>query len=194
MPLTLTNSTISHNSAGHGAGGLFLYQVPASLTNVTIASNTAVNSLGGGLGANGTSGTLKNCTIADNHADNSASFGGGIIGGTNLTLINTIVANNTAGNAWNPVNCTDQAGGGDHNLQYPSEQGSGQPDNPCVAGVTFADPLLGPLADHGGPAQTMALGAGSPAIGAGADCPVTDQRGHPRTPGCDIGAYQHDAP
>jgi hypothetical protein len=194
MPLTLTNSTISHNSAGHGAGGLFLYQVPASLTNVTIANNTAVNSLGGGLAANGTSGTLKNCTIAGNHANDAGSFGGGIIGGTNLTLINTIVANNTAGNAWNPVSCTDQARGGDHDLQYPSEQGSGQPDNPCVAGVTFADPLLGPLEDHGGPTLTMALLAGSPAIGAGADCPATDQRGHPRTPGCDIGAYQHDAP
>jgi hypothetical protein len=194
MPLMLTSSTISRNSAGHGAGGLFLYQTPASLTNVTIADNLALNSLGGGLAANGVSGTLKNCTIAGNHADNAGSFGGGIIGGSKLTLLNTIIANNTAGNAWNPVSCTEQAQGGDHDLQYPSQQGSGQADTPCVAGIAFADPLLGLLGDNGGPTQTMALLAGSPAIGAGADCPATDQRGHLRSTGCDLGAYQHDSP
>lgn len=194
MPLTLTNSTISNNSAGHGAGGLFVYQAPFSLTNVTIAGNSAVNSLGGGLDASGAPGTLLNCTIAGNHADHSDSFGGGIIGGSGITLNNTIVANNTAGNAWNPVNCTDVAAAGDHDLQYPAQRASGQDDTTCVAGVTFADPSLGPLADNGGPTQTMALSAASPAVNAGSGCPAFDQRGQPRTGSCDIGAYQYVAP
>ena len=57
----------------------------------------------------------------------------------------------------------------------------------------FADPMLGPLADNGGPTQTMALLPGSPAIDA-AVCPPpeTDQRGvtRPQGPLCDIGAYE----
>jgi hypothetical protein len=57
----------------------------------------------------------------------------------------------------------------------------------------MADPKLGPLADNGGPTKTMALLAGSPAIGGGAGCPSTDQRGEPRKGACDIGAYQHGA-
>jgi len=79
-------------------------------------------------------------------------------------------------------------------LPWPATQGSGGDDNPCVPGITFADPLLGPLQDNGGPTQTMALLAGSPAIGGGANCPALDQRGVARSNGCDIGAVQHDAP
>ena len=56
------------------------------------------------------------------------------------------------------------------------------------------DPLLGPLADNGGPTPTMALLPGSPAIDAGDDsaCPPTDQRGVARPQGlaCDIGAFE----
>ncbi len=45
--------------------------------------------------------------------------------------------------------------------------------------VTDVDPMLGPLADNGGPTWTMALLPGSPAIDAGdnADAPEFDQRG-----------------
>lgn len=60
------------------------------------------------------------------------------------------------------------------------------------------NPLLGPLAGNGGPTQTMALQAGSPAIdgGDGAGCPATDQRGVPRPGGaaCDVGAFEIATP
>jgi hypothetical protein len=60
------------------------------------------------------------------------------------------------------------------------------------------EPLLGQLAANGGPTQTQALLAGSPAIDAGGTTgfPATDQRGDPRPDGtsdggaCDIGAYE----
>jgi hypothetical protein len=190
MPLTLTNSTISNNTAGWGAGGMFWYNSPVTMTNVTVSGNKAVNSLGGGIAANGVPGTIQSSTIADNHADNGASFGGGLVGGAGLDVKDTIIADNTAGNAYNPVSCTDTASGGDHDLQYPAKESSGQADKPCVTGITMSDPLLGPLQDNGGTTKTMALMAGSPAIGAGAGCPATDQRGQPRTGACDIGAYQ----
>jgi hypothetical protein len=56
------------------------------------------------------------------------------------------------------------------------------------------NPLLGTLANNGGPTMTMALLAGSPAIDTGADssCPSVDQRGATRPQGlhCDIGSYE----
>jgi uncharacterized repeat protein (TIGR01451 family) len=57
-----------------------------------------------------------------------------------------------------------------------------------------ADPGLAPLADNGGPTDTMALPPNSPAIDAGTSvgCPPTDQRGIARSQGtaCDIGAFE----
>jgi hypothetical protein len=55
------------------------------------------------------------------------------------------------------------------------------------------NPLLAALAENGGPTETQALTAGSPAIDAGdAACPATDQRGVARPQGsaCDIGAFE----
>jgi len=57
------------------------------------------------------------------------------------------------------------------------------------------DPLLGPLADNGGPTQTHLPGRSSQAIDAGdpafAAPPSTDQRGRPRLVGrLDIGAVE----
>ena len=45
--------------------------------------------------------------------------------------------------------------------------------------------------DNGGPTETYALPAGSPAIGAvSTDCPATDQRGQPRATPCAAGAFE----
>jgi hypothetical protein len=76
-------------------------------------------------------------------------------------------------------------------------------------GVTFTgttagniygiDPKLGPLANNGGPTETMALLEGSPAISGGdpdtAGLPTTDQRGLPRVVDgrVDIGAFEVQA-
>jgi hypothetical protein len=59
------------------------------------------------------------------------------------------------------------------------------------------DPLLGQLGDNGGSTDTMALGAGSPALDfAGACGLTTDQRGLARPSGgaCDSGAFEVQVP
>jgi hypothetical protein len=111
-----------------------------------------------------------------------------------VTLKNTIVANNEGG---------DCGGGGvtsdGHNLDS---------DGTCALTGTgdqsSTDPLLAALADNGGPTQTRALPANSPAVDAADDagCPATDQRGVARpqdgdedgTAVCDIGAFELEPP
>jgi hypothetical protein len=62
-----------------------------------------------------------------------------------------------------------------------------------------ADPLLGPLANNGGPTQTHVPLPGSPVIDAGdpaiPDPPPTDQRGFPRIvgPAVDLGSVEAQA-
>ena len=68
-------------------------------------------------------------------------------------------------------------------------------------GISPLDALLGPLAFNGGPTQTRALLAGSPAIDHGSPaapgcggqaCTAKDQRGvvRPLGPVCDMGAFE----
>jgi hypothetical protein len=65
-------------------------------------------------------------------------------------------------------------------------------------GVLAANPLLGPLADNGGPTPTMLPLPGSPAIDAGDSkfASATDQRGQPRISGAsvDLGAVEVPGP
>jgi len=114
----------------------------------------------------------------------------GILGLGGLTLRNTVVAN-VAGNVYVNGNCHDLGGAkaaGDHVLQHAA---AGTADGDCVAGgVQRGDPLLGALGDHGGPTETALPATGSPAFGAGATCPATDQRGVSRPAACTLGAAE----
>src|SRR6185503_970921 len=171
------SSTISGNSAGAAGGGLFLVGTgPWTITQSTISGNAANGSASvGGAIYLATGGlTINRSTIANN----SASTTGGILNnGGNLTLASTIVANNTNGDL-----------GTSGTTQY----------NATFSFIVQSqgDPLLGPLADNGGPTQTMALLPGSLCINAGDNtaAPANDQRG----PGyarivngvVDIGAFE----
>ena len=84
---------------------------------------------------------------------------------------------------------------GENDFQWPeTRQGSSEiDDNPCTAGLTFADVELGPLRDNGGPTPTMMPATDSVVIGTGEDCPETDQRGQPRPEdGCTAGAVEYE--
>lgn len=171
--ITMTATTISRNKAHYGGGFWVGQSAVADLTNVTIAENSSDQ--GGGLWfANQVSGTFLNCTIAGN----TAGYGAALFNGSNMvTLKNSVVTGNNCKNG--PFS------GGDTNLGFDGGDG-------CVAGATIGDPLLGPLADNGGPTETMKPKPGSPAIGQGMACPATDQTGKARKTPCTLGAVEAD--
>jgi CSLREA domain-containing protein len=187
--LIVNTSTISGNTTTFSDGaGILNMRGTVTVTNSTFAGNIAYEDGAGAL-VNGDHLTVTNSTISGN-----TGFGaGGIFNDGIAFLKNTIVANNTGGN------CAGQINDWGNNLQF----GGGVADS-CGWGhsssgsLSNADPLLGMLANNGGPTKTMALQPGSPAIDAGndANCPTTDQRGGARPQGshCDIGAYESGAP
>jgi len=181
----LNRSTVSGNSSN--AGGGILNDGTLALTNSTVSGNTDSSAQGGGIWQAFAGGTLQ---IQSSTVSGNTGRGIGHSSGV-VTLKNTILANSTA------ADCSPVLGSGSvislgHNLIE---------NNACVIGgnvtgnIIGSDPMLGPLANHGGPTQTHALLAGSPAIDAGSpDCPppATDQRGVSRPQGaaCDIGAFE----
>jgi CSLREA domain-containing protein len=192
--LVVTQSTIAANRAVDGGGIDFTGTL--SLTNSTIAVNVAggPGSTGGGGGIHaGTGAALNaaNTTVAGNVAFGGAGSGGGIEA-PSATLANSIVANNLANASDQSATFADNCAVGTltsqgHNLSNGSDCGlTGTGDRQAT------DARLGPLADNGGPTDTEAPPAGSPAIDAGAGCPGLDQRGlsRPRGGACDIGAYE----
>jgi hypothetical protein len=191
--VTITNSTISGNSASGSGGGGISNSDTVTITNSTISGNSASGS-GGGID-NSSSGTanLSFVTIASN----SASYGGGIFVGGRVNIKNSVVGNNTASTG---PNCW--LGGG----PFTASGANLATDGTCTRFTTVPSTgpgglNLGPLANNGGPTQTHALQAGSAAIDAvpSGQCsdvngnPVTqDQRGVSRPQGsaCDVGAYE----
>jgi hypothetical protein len=165
---TFTNNMAGKNVAGEntdwGLGGAFMVpNTTYSIVNSTFHGNSAPTD--GALA--GAPGSIKNSTFSDNtpNAWGSGSF----------TVTNNVFLNNA---------CNSSASGS-NNLQWPST-GTG-----CVSGITRADPLLGVLADNGGPTKTMLPATGSPAIGVGRECPNVDQRGEARNTGsCAAGAVE----
>ena len=179
LALDITSSTISNNQAFNN-GGMWINTDTVTMTNVTIADNTATGTNGGGLWLGHTpTGTVLNCTIANNHSIAPGNVAGAIFG-DGLTLVNTIVANNTA--QYTPQ-CDITRTDGSGNLQWPNTA-------LCTTSPTLADPLLGMLAANGGDTETLAPAAGSPAIGIGGGCPPTDQLGNPRGNPCTAGAVE----
>lgn len=200
--LTITASTFSGNWA-HGqngrasqGGALWLLDAPVTITNSTFVGNDATTQealaaddwrrgFGGAIRTSSAT-TIVNSTLANN----SAGFVGGAIAGP-ATVRNTIIANNTGGNPWDiQQNCTDELTNGGSNIQYPQKTTGNGNDYECFGAQTAVDPRLGTLGDYGGATETVPLLPGSPAIDAGSNCPATDQRGFARNGACDVGAYE----
>jgi CSLREA domain-containing protein len=182
--LTVINNTFLGNTAALG-GGIYS-KGTLTVTNSTFAANSA--NYGGGIYNSDTS-TVTNSTLSGNTASTS---GGGIYNNATITLKNTIVANNSGGN------CGGTLTNGGYNLDSGITCGWGSTNG----SMSNTNPMLGALSNNGGPTQTMALLAGSPAIDAipvvNSSCDstgvITDQRGGSRLQGaCDIGAYEFGA-
>jgi hypothetical protein len=190
----------------------------STITNSTITGNSALNNAGangGGIDASAAftgAVTLLNDTINGNFADN----GGGVFwagtAGSVFNVENTIIARNTASttgpDANNPAGSFTDLGG---NLIGISGAGSGNTGFGAASQtgtvVSPLDPLLAALSKNGGPTigapgtqetlQTEALLLGSPALdkGVAAGAPTTDQRGFPRPDAGaaelpDVGAFE----
>jgi hypothetical protein len=217
--ITITRSLFSNNSAkksaspfdGSGGALAFAQQAVVSITNATFSGNRAegssYNANGGALYMSTPSTTfvLKNNTFANNYA----GWVGGAVCADNGAVSNTVFANNSAGNGGNSWNiqqtCASELRDDGNNLQYPPRNNNPNTWNEvtCLKGKSainqrtlpdFQDAQLAALADNGGPTQTMALGAASPAFDHGNDatCAGNDQRGitRPQSVQCDIGAYE----
>jgi hypothetical protein len=185
--LTLLDSTVSGNTSERYSGidneSQFGGPAAVILVNSTVSGNV------GGIGNSGTM-TLTDSTVSGN----TAAGGPGMDNTGTLTIGASIMAANEGGNCEgsSPVstgyNLTDDGTGAACGFTRPTD-------------VVGSDPDLGPLADNGGPTETMMPMAGSLAIGkipsAPATtlngihvCPRTDQRGVASFGSCTIGAVE----
>lgn len=196
--VTLIDSTVSDNSSElHGGGILSVGGV--SLTNSTVSGNQVINPSagegGGGIRSLGPI-VVNYSTVTGNHVG-AGGLGGGLRGamGENIDISNSIVAGNSAvgGIADIDPNAAslsvafsligDNDGTGLPEAQTPDASGNLIGSS---AGGGVIDPLLESLQNNGGPTQTHALMAGSPAVDAGdpaaapgaGDVPLFDQRGN----------------
>lgn len=193
------------NTAVLGGGGIInLTGGTLTASNSTISGNVSTTSQGAGLFTIGR-GTLTNVTVSNNEA---AAEGGGIaVAGGLIELRNTVVAGNVSTTA--TVDIFDATAGaslgstgnnliGDNTgatVAFPDPAPNPNPNlNGDFVGTaaTPIDPLLGALADNGGPTLTHNPLFGSPLIDAGGlTSSVRDQRGITRDlNGVDIGAVE----
>lgn len=192
--LTLINSTVSGNVADSegistlsSGGGIETYG-PLTIINSTISGNTA--DWGGGISTADTSVMLVNSTVANN-------VNGGIYATQSnpgvIQSVSSIIANNASTGLRADVYQLLFASGSINNLIGSAGSAGGLIDG-IDGNIVGVDPMLGPLADNGGPTQTHALLAGSPAIDLGSNprSLATDQRGAARElgQGVDIGAFE----
>lgn len=207
MEFTMVASAVVGNTSDGLGAGVRIDQGPHGSTilieNTTFHGNVASSALGGGLVFAG-EGLIRNCTFAENEAAGGEGYFGAALvahgeGSRNLLVRNTVFWNNRDDHQWTPMTCSVGNPGtpvplpGENNVQWPRYRNGDRmiEDNPCTEGTIFADAMLGPLGDNGGPTPSMVPPAGSPALGIGTDCPTVDQRGEPRpASGCAAGAVE----
>jgi hypothetical protein len=199
---TLSSSGVGIGSGGinaYGGGGARVYSATsAEFVHTTISGNRVIGEQeGGGLTIGRSPTTIRHSTITNNSVQlpNPPGAGSGDPGGPEtfggniyvdndpedepFLLEHTIVAHGTAEAGSNIFRQGNEPIAATNSL---IDDTSGV----TIVGlgnITGFDPLLGPLADNGGPTQTHALMPGSLAIDGGSASfsppPATDQRGAP---------------
>jgi len=191
---TVLSSTISGNTAQENGGGVYIDFGELQFLNSTISGNTAGDD-GGGIYANsqgdghpGSFVSLRLTTVSNNTA---AGTGGSLhLVGDNggLEIDHSIVANGTP----EDINLST----GFYTASYSLIENPLDPPAMGANNIFGVDPLLGPLANNGGPTLTHAPLPGSPVIDAGNPAipspPPTDQRGFARIVGnaVDLGSVE----
>ena len=219
------------NGTSHAQGGVFRADRAATVTNSTLSGNSAIapdQARGGAIFAFGqgpqTGVTLINSTISDNSA---SELGGGIWTDFSLVTVYATVAGNSAPSGANVnlngtgtltsfatvialpqgtgLNCASLGSTNTKGFNFSDDASCGFTGG--TDDQTGADPLLGALADNGGPTMTRLPQSTSPLVDAipnascqsdGASGITTDQRAFARpsstSPECDIGAVEIQPP
>ncbi len=212
--LTLRSLTVADGRASEGAG--ILNRGTLVVSGVTLMNNTA-DGAGGGLANAGGTTTVINSTFTRNGADvggglanldgrvsvvnatfseNTADEGGGLFNRADILVANTILANSSDG-----ADCVSTGDFDSDSTNNLIEEHSG-----CGEPISAEDPVLEGLDYYNGPAQTLPLRSGSPAINLGNNEAAVDENGEPlvwdqRGNGdprfvagfTDIGAFEHQA-
>lgn len=220
----IRDSTISGNTAGEGGGGVFVNDDTFTIQNSTISGNTATDE-GGGIYQEDGELTLVQTTITNN---TGGSVGGlyssttgalsraGVpegseeeqlkekakeaVGAQQVSDLTALIGTILAGNTGIDLHADGTEGEVQSTNSLLGTVDPGTTVHDLGGTITGANPMLGPLADNGGPTMTHALLAGSPAIDAGPVPTPTfpdnefDQRftGFPRVINgrVDIGAFE----
>jgi hypothetical protein len=209
----ITGSTFNGNTTGgpggagakggNGRGGA----IYASSSSLSVSNSTLFGNRAGDAGTEGSGGaiqlagqssaTLTSVTISGNSVGSDGGVGAGIndveaVGAAPAVTAKATIISGNAGAS----NCNRHVLSSSYSLEGPA---SG--DTSCGFDLPSADPELEALADNGGPTETQALLASSPAVDAVpvAKCPTNvDQRGEPRPDNreafCDVGAYELQDP
>jgi hypothetical protein len=211
--LNLKNTSVSGNITGRGGqtdtgksggegAGIYIGTGSLTLKASTVSANVTGNSAGDGGGIYvGSSGTviMEHTTVSGN----AGAAGGGIYVDSqnkNVKIMNTLLGSNTASTGPDVYGAVTSE---DYNLLGNRSGCSIIPRSNDLVGTLDSpiSPKVSGLANNGGPTQTCALQAGSPAINAGtcydrSGNPVTyDQREYHSNDGaCDIGAFEYQAP
>ena len=212
----LDRSTVNNNFSNFGGGGgIFNLSGSLAVTNSTVSGNAALNSDGGGILSTAANVNITDSTITGN---TSSDRGNGItirsVLGTEqalLTVNNSIIAGNSGFNSVGDIDLgfddfgpfdpaaivirSSLVGNNANSSLLAAPIGSPDVNGNIIGDFSSPiDPLLGELADNGGPTRTHALLAGSPAIDTGDNVFSFDQRGEVRPNaggrGPDIGAYE----
>jgi hypothetical protein len=199
----IVRSTVALNKVMGGTiergGGIYgLNPGELEVSNSTLVGNSAPNASGdgGAIWDNGVNVLVSHSTFADNDAAGAAKA---------ISLVNTspdTIRNSIIGNGASAC-----AGDLFTTAGYNLDQGATCWTANSTGDLQNSDPLLAPgPADNGGPTETIALLAGSPAIDRvqagmcfdtdGATLLTVDQRGLPRPGGaaCDSGAFEVQPP
>jgi hypothetical protein len=198
--LRITGSTFAGNRAVGPGGAIHNDDFDLTMVNSTIAGNRS-DSNGAGIFAGYGENVLNGVSVVRNfgNADGVLSeSGAGLFAGDFITVFdvsNSLIALNKLGGLMGgdpvPNDCdgSEPFTSGGFNLLSTDFLCD---DFDATGDIVRAHPKLAKLADNGGPTETIALKAGSPAIGKADpnDAPGRDQRGVKRDAKPDIGAFE----
>jgi hypothetical protein len=198
---TVANNVITGNTAASDGGAIWNVNQSDSLIQQNLFLGNRSSGNGGAIAANTPSGQLGPVLVANTFSGNAAVDGTGLwttgFPGNVRVLDNLVVGGDGEGAVYCDRTISSSAPRFDHNDAFTPNGGTGfEPNCGVPAGTSgniSVDPLFVSPTD-------LHLGAGSPAIDAGAgappDLPGTDLDGSPRVvgPAVDLGVYELQTP